>query len=612
VYHFIALVWNAADAPVRETALQLNGKLREPSLLWQSHLSTDGLSVYSLPPGEPGLRSYVLPGEAGVVLGRLFTTDLSSPRLAADALLDEHATEEIVRSGGHHLVQNYWGGYVALLRDSDRHCAYAIRDCSGKIPCFSTRAGGVTILFSDVTDLAPLELPAFTVNWRYLAALIYSSELQVRACGFNEVSEVLAGECLEIRADSTRQTSMWDPRSACRRRRIENYEEAVAELQYVVQRCIDAWAVGQDTILLSLSGGFDSAVVLGCLSRSPAHSHITCLHQFTVDACDDERRYARLAAARAGIELLEHPMDSPDRRFDERLLSAPRVPKPTGAGLFHLLELELINRVASTTGARTLWTGQGGDHVFLQVTNCLSAGDYAASHGLRTGLVGAIRDAARLSRQPYWSVFRSTWQRGGALGPYPVQADRPTYFVDPSALPDNPAEYVSHPWDGDAQDLPKGKQLQIRFLAEVMNRHRPISRYERAPQHHPLLSQPVVELCLQIPTYLLLRGGRDRALARDAFADRLPPEIIRRRDKGSIVSLVTEMIRRSESFLRELLLEGVLAGRGIIVRSDLEPYIVHGQPFRQEHYLPLMACIAAEVWARTCGDRLPPLREPQR
>jgi asparagine synthase (glutamine-hydrolysing) len=610
MYHFIALVWNAADACVRETAWQLNGKLREPSLGWQSQLSADGISVYSVPPAEPGLRPYVLPGEAGVVLGRLFTADLSNPSLAADALLDERATEEIVRTGGQHLVQNYWGGYVALLRDPDRHCAYAIRDCSGKIPCYSTRAGGVTVLFSDVTDLAPLELPAFTVNWRYLAAFIYSSQLQIRACGFNEVSEVLAGECLEMRADSTRQTSIWDPRSVCRRRRIENYEEAVAELQYVVQRCIDAWAVGQDTILLSLSGGFDSAVVLGCLRRSPAHSHITCLNQFTADARDDERRYARLAAARAGVELLEHPMDSPDRRFDGRLLSAPRVPKPTSAGVFSLLELEMINRVAATTGVRTLWTGQGGDHAFLQVTNSLSAGDYVASHGLRVGLVGAIRDAARVSRQPYWSVFRSTWKGGGALGPSPAQADRQTYFVDPATLPENPAEYVSHPWDRDAEDLPKGKQLQIRFLAEVINRHRPISRYERAPQHHPLLSQPLVEVCLRIPTYLLLRGGRERALARDAFADRVPPEIIRRRDKGSIVSHLTGMIRRSESFLRELLLEGVLAGRGVIVRSALEPYIVRGQPFREDHYFPLMACIAAEVWARTCTDRLPALREP--
>jgi asparagine synthase (glutamine-hydrolysing) len=141
--------------------------------------------------------------------------------------------------------------------------------------------------------------------------------------------------------------------------------------------------------------------------------------------------------------------------------------------------------------------------------------------------------------------------------------------------------------------------MQIRFLSQVVNRHRPIPRLERAPQHHPLLSQPLMEVCLQIPTYLLLRGGRERALARQAFADRVPAQILRRRDKGSIVSHATEMLRQSETFVRELLLDGALAGAGVIVRKELEPYIVQGQPFREEHLLPLLACIAAEVWART-------------
>ena len=48
----------------------------------------------------------------------------------------------------------------------------------------------------------------------------------------------------------------------------------------------------------------------------------------------------------------------------------------------------------------------------------------------------------------------------------------------------------------------------------------------------PLLSQPLVELCLRIPTYVLIRSGRDRALARRAFAADLPAEIVRALPKG--------------------------------------------------------------------------------
>jgi hypothetical protein len=58
------------------------------------------------------------------------------------------------------------------------------------------------------------------------------------------------------------------------------------------------------------------------------------------------------------------------------------------------------------------------------------------------------------------------------------------------------------------------------------------------------------------------------------------------------------MIRQSEPFVRELLLDGLLARAGVIVRAELEPFIVQGQPLREEHLMPLVACIAAEVWAR--------------
>jgi asparagine synthase (glutamine-hydrolysing) len=600
MYHFVALLWSADDPAAKAAAAQLEQRFRRASVAWENLLTTDGVIAFALPPTDPSLRSYVLPGEAGVVLGKLFSADLSKPSLDSIEQIDVRATREIVRTGGQHLVRNFWGGYVALLADRQARCGYAIRDCSGKIPCYYRQYRDVTIVFADVGDLAPLELPAPTVNWKYLAAFIYSSQLQVRTCAFNEIQEVLAGERLMVQGRSGCQTALWDPRTICRQRRIDRYEDAVAELREVAQKCIDTWARSYDPMLLGLSGGFDSAVVLGSLSRSPARPRITCLNQYAAASLEDEREYARAAAVRAGVTLLEVPMASAADRFDSRLLSAPKTPKPAVTVLFRLLEIDLINRIAEETGARTLWTGQGGDHIFLQTTDASTARDFLDTRGLRPGFITAVRDAARLSRQPYWFVLRSAYSRRRGTAPAPSSLARKTCFVDPAALPDDVSEYVSNPWAADGEDLPGGKQMQIRFLAEVANRHRPIARLERAPQHHPLLSQPLMEVCLQIPTYLLLRGGRERGLARESFADRVPSQILRRRDKGSIASHATEMIRQSEPFVRELLLEGVLAGIGVIARTELEPYIVQGQSFREEHLMPLLACIAAEAWARTC------------
>jgi asparagine synthase (glutamine-hydrolysing) len=601
MYHFVALVWSADDPAARAEAAQLEQKLRKASVPWENLLTTDGISVFALPPTDPSLRSYVLPAQAGVVLGKLFSADLGKADLDCIEQIDEGAAREILRTGGRHLVRNFWGGYVALLADSQARCGYALRDCSGKIPCYYRRFRDVTIVFAEVGDLAPLELPAPTINWEYLAAFIYSSQEQVRACAFKEVHEVLAGECLRVEGRSVSQTALWDPRTICRDRRIDRYEAAVAELREVTQKCIDVWARSYDPMLLGLSGGFDSAVVLGCLSRSPARPEITCLNQYTAVPHEDEREYARAAAVRAGVRLLELPMDSAADRFDSRLLSAPQTCKPAVTALFRLLEIKLVNRIAEETGARTLWTGQGGDHIFLQTADTWSAADYLETRGLRPGFIAAVRDAAVLSRQPYWFVLRSAYSRRRGTRTAPNSLAQTACFVAPAALPADVDAYVSHPWAADAGELPRGKQMQIRFLSQVVNRHRPIARLEGAPQHHPLLSQPLMEVCLQIPTYFLLRGGRERGLAREAFQDRVPAQILRRRDKGSIVSHATEMLRQSEPFVRDLLLDGVLAGAGVIVRKELEPYIVQGQPFREEHLMPLLACIAAEVWVRTSG-----------
>ena len=595
MYAFVALLWAPDDPKATAAATQWAQRLNGVPGPWENLLASAGAMVFAQPPTGPGLGRYVLAEGAGVVLGQLFSADLSKASVGAIDQVEERDAREIVRTGGRHLVRNYWGSYIAVLADRQAGCGYVIRDCSGKIPCYYRRARDVTIVFSDPNDLAPLELPGTRLDWSYLAAFIYSSQLQVRGCAVQEDKELLAGECLRVQDSCECQTSLWDPREIWRERALDRYEDAVAALREVAQKCIDGWARIYDTILLGLSGGFDSAAVLGILSQSPARPRIQCINQYATDSQGDERHYARAGAVRAAVPLTEVPIDSAADRFDARLFLAPRTAKPSINALFRFLEIELINRIADETGARTLWTGQGGDHIFLQTTGASSAGDYLDTRGLGPGFIAAIRDASHLSRQPYWSVLRSACSRRRNISV--ASAPKPC-FVKLAALPDNVEEYVLPPWATGAEDLPRGKLMQIRFLAEVANRHRPIARLERAPQHHPLLSQPLMEVCLRIPTYLLLRGGRERALAREAFAHQVPPQILRRYDKGSTIGHATEMLRRSEPFLRELLLGGVLAENNVIDRKELEPLILQGRPFREEHLLPLLACIAAEVYVR--------------
>ena len=89
----------------------------------------------------------------------------------------------------------------------------------------------------------------------------------------------------------------------------------------------------------------------------------------------------------------------------------------------------------------------------------------------------------------------------------------------------------------------------------------------------PLLSQPLVELCLRIPTYVLIKNGMDRATARRAFAPDLPPEIVKRRNKGRIDQHVRNTLDHNLDFVRDVLLNGHLVKQGLLDRRNLELYL---------------------------------------
>ena len=203
--------------------------------------SGTGIFLFHLPPAGRSLAAIELPAGTGAILGALFPKDLETSPRDWNPAIDEKLAREIVRTRGRHLVDNYWGGYVAFLNDcGTRH--YVLRDSSGKIPCYTITRGDTCILTSNIEDLVGLELPPLSINARYLAGFIYNAELSQRECGLNEVHELLAGECLELSESHANQLCLWDPRTICRERAVDDFEEAFREVRHVAQACVDFWA----------------------------------------------------------------------------------------------------------------------------------------------------------------------------------------------------------------------------------------------------------------------------------------------------------------------------------------------------------------------------------
>jgi asparagine synthase (glutamine-hydrolysing) len=563
---------------------------------WHCVLATTGLEVYQSGETTKSFQAYPLNQDRGVTLGLLFRRNANNADDTTSASLTSSDVRKIQETKGRHLVHQFWGRYVAIVKEQSGQVVWVLRDPTGSLPCFVTQAGGVHVVFSDVKDCLRLNVLDLSINWNHIAAYLWYDRLIGKDTALQNVWQVQAGECVTLDAAPPTAAFYWNPARVHDARIVDSDQQAMSELRAVVQHCVQAWAGCFDRILHELSGGLDSAVVLACLSQVQSKPIVVCENYFTESATGDERKYARKAAKSANRELIETLLVASDERLD-RLLDSSTVTTPAMATLVSSSESARIELIRERE-IQAVFSGQGGDHFFQQRKSHLVAADYAWRHGLQPALVKVIRDTALLTRSSIWSVVSDVVQFGlrrQRFDPYDVLVAPRLMHKD--ALDAFDRKSIRHPWVDSAAHLPGNKRLQVFSILDSQNfYHR---RTEYAELVHPLISQPIIELCLQIPSYLLSFGGVDRALARAAFSDVLPFEVIQRTCKGATGAYYSTLLLNNLSFLRNALLGGLLVEARLLDAQKVESCLRESVLVRDSHLLfPILDAIRAEDWLR--------------
>jgi asparagine synthase (glutamine-hydrolysing) len=603
VYRYLALLWNTADERSHLLVRSLAAQLARGPTKWVPALDAAGVLVFHADRGSGASDACLLPHLAGVTLGKIFTRDIENPQSAARVVFDDVESTRIVASGGRRLLERYWGRYVAIVRNAVTDEVWVLRDPSGGFPSWYTSHDGVNIVCSDIDDCRCLDGLSFTVNWNYITRLVAHAGLQVRDTALNEVSEVQPGERLRFSSGVLERSMEWNPIGIARAAPFESADEAVTALRATTMGCIHSWASCYPGIVHNLSGGLDSSIVLSCLKTAPSQPQVTCVNYFSDGPNEDERRYARMMAQHAGVELVERKVDAGALHLEEILKVRPS-PRPW----FYLYELEhgaFEGGLAAQRGATGLFTGAGGDSVFYQARADLAVTDYVFDHGLDHGLLGTAMDAARVSRRSVWPLL---WQaiRTRVLQPEwdPAATAKPLHRTIVSAEVIEAAkrrQELTHPWlmPPLSRGVAPGILWHIMSLAAPPAYYSSFFRSDYPERTMPLLSQPLVELCLRIPTYLLIRSGRDRALARRAFAPDLPGEIVRRYAKGRADQHVRDILDANLEFVRQVMLDGLLMQRGLLNRASLELYLTRDKSPADFQYTEILQeHLCTEAWLR--------------
>jgi asparagine synthase (glutamine-hydrolysing) len=415
------------------------------------------------------------------------------------------------------------------------------------------------------------------------------------------VRELLPGERLRLSSAGDATFSwLWTPAPFAERPRRRSPRDAQAELRSLAEDCLAAWTSDPSHIAVRMSGGLDSSVVASLASRHRT-GRVTGIHLVGRGYESHELQLARIAARRAGVELIELEMEHSTADLDA-VLKVPRLARPTGQILGASADTVIV-QACEALGADCIMTGHGGDSLFLQRS---IAGDtltdYMRLEGYGRDFWRVAYDTAILTQKPIWNVLGGAVLRSLQQKPWQPLA----FLNDPGAayrtilteesVAAIPASYLSHAWLEDARSLPPCKAEQVRGMVALRNYHPLLEHALRFASVQPLISQPLVEFSLSLPAYQFTDGGTDRSLERRAFSDLLPPEVATRLQKGFINHHLTDDIVANVRTLRAFVLDGQLVSNGVVSRPRAETLFSETEVGQARSLAAILNLLAAESW----------------
>lgn len=575
-YHYLVLANNDDDS-ADSWALATGEKLSKMGM--QLRLECGPVRVYASEetPMTP------LPG-GGVSIGHLFTRH--GEPVGNDAQLRDLPLGVAMRK---HILHHYWGEYLLILPSSDGEQSLRVmRDPSGGVACVYGTQGGTFFLTSDISIANSLGLCSRLVDWNFIAYFLMYPNHKTHRTALRGIHELLPGFSLLLREGKSTTDLEWSPWFfVADRDRFRDGDEAARTVRKVVDSSVLAWAGIDDSILLELSGGLDSSVVAACLRT--AQARVVCCTMATAVPGADERKYASIVADNFGFPLRCEKLTFDSARIDFTPPSYSVVPCMTA---LQYATNSMMETIGDASGVESYFSGGGGDTVFCYLSSAAPAADAVRKLGLTKG-VEVARDLAELHHCTFWKAARLTLIKL-------LKAPKASYRADRSFL--NPGNAAStpdvHPWTVAPIGALHGDLERITSLAGTQMFRDGLPRGAQRWLRMPLLSQPVMEACLSVPSWMWVTGGLNRAVARAAFSGLLPQQILDRRSKGTFVSYSGAVLRRNRSHARDFLLSGRLREYDLLDIASLEAALDERSRSQEDSLQRILDLCMVENWVR--------------
>lgn len=528
-------------------------------------------------------------GEHGAIMGEVFDRGTTSAMTSLKA--DEH--KAILASNGRRILERYWGSWIAFIRSDDGTNIRVIRAPLGDLPCLHRRIDKMVVIASDLALLERVHGAKRSIDWTEVLRHLAAPDIRGRRTCLVEIDELQGGDCIDFGPEHSPRDVLWSPWMFVDGTAAEcDPVEAQCRVRDAVNWAIAARSSRYERVLLRLSGGLDSSIVAASLAR--AGRDFVALNMITDDRSGDESGYARQMAHAVGCALIErlrsvHSIDPSSSLADAQ-------PRPS-TRLFMQDSVRASTEVARAQSADIVFDGGGGDNVFCHIPSASPVADRLKAQGVGWSTLATVMDVSVLHRTPISNVLWHGLRHAIRRSP---QLRRPSEVRLLSRDAARTARsLVIHPWLNCPRGAYPGKARHVALLVSAQSWVEGLDMTAPTRSISPLLAQPVVEACLAIPSWMWMEGGRDRAIARQAFRHDLPPAIVNRAVKSAPDSYLAQIVEHHGSVIRDILLGGRLVAHGLADRTAVESAMRDTRFLRGYDFLRILQLVDVEAWVRS-------------
>jgi asparagine synthase (glutamine-hydrolysing) len=389
--------------------------------------------------------------------------------------------------------------------------------------------------------------------------------------------------------------------------------EAAAGVRERVTRAVEARLMSDVPLGAFLSGGLDSTIVVGLMSRMMAAPVRTFSIGFEGDPAFDETSYARLAADRFKTDHTEFRVSPSAIDLIEKLVWHHDGPFGDSSAVPTYLVAKLTREHVTVA-----LTGDGGDELFagyLRFYAALLAERIPSAAGRAAHAVLSLLPVPANER--HWLARAQRFVRSmGAPFHERLTGWNALFFDNLEALlrpdfvaglaPIDKLRHIAGERACMAGRSPLSQALHANFTSylpgDLLVKTDRCTMANSLEARAPFLDRELIEYTTGLPDDLKLHGSRTKVILREAFPDLVPPEIDRRGKMGFGVPLDAWFRGELRDYVRDLLLAPDARYRDMLDGPFVEGLIARHLAGAANLGQQLWSIMCFEVWLRRLPD----------